>query len=224
MRSMIRKDRDRDLVPLSILVDREVLGRRGRGIFFESADATTADSINKMASLGHGIVSVAMAAARAYELGLSPISTGPRRPHMPVFVSSVEGRECTETGISAAERAITAETLGRKRCERKDLVSPGHIMPAIVQEKLDRDSALCELAFRYAERSAGSHAVTWCDILNAEGETASAQECFALAKKLELNFYVCRNLAVVEFRRLPEKLRELYFEVRGGDLSLDQFA
>lgn len=221
---MIRKDHEKDKIPLSILVDREALGGRGRGIFFESSDTTTAETINKMASVGHGIVSVAMSAARAYELGLSPISTGPRRPQIPVYVSSVEGRECTETGISTRERAITAETLGRKECSQEDLVSPGHIMPAIAQEKVDKDSALCELAFRYAERSCGACAVTWSDILNSDGDTASAHECYALAKKLELGLYVCRDLAVIEFRRLPDETKELYFEVRGGDLSLDQFA
>lgn len=221
---MINQARDRDFLPLSILVDGTALDGRGRGIFFESADATSAASINRMARHGFGIVSVALAASRAYALGLSPISNSPRRPQSPLFLTSVEGGDCTETGISAAERAITATTLGRPDCSRDDIVTPGHIMPAVVAEVLDDASALCEHAYKYAERSAGSHAVTWCDILNETGETASADECRALAKALEVPLYVRRDLAVIEFRRLSEDQQALYFEVRDGDVSLDQFA
>lgn len=221
---MIRRDFEKETVPLSILVDRTALAGRGRGIFFENAAATSAGSVNTMASFGRGIVSVAMSAARAYDLGLVPIASGQRRPQSPRFCSSVEGRDCTETGISAQERAITAATLGRADCEPDDLVTPGHIVPAVVADTLDADSALCELAFRYCERASGARAVTWCDILNVNGDIASSADCVALSQQLGVDLYVCRDLSVVEFRRLPEALQELYFKIRGGDLSLDQFA
>ncbi|QLC26502.1 3,4-dihydroxy-2-butanone-4-phosphate synthase [Parasphingopyxis algicola] len=221
---MIRQHYRERGISLSILVDPDTLAGRGRGIFFESALNSDANSINVMATMGRGVVSAALSASRAYALGLQPLKHAVERDHMPMYVTSVEAAACTETGISAAERALTIRTLGDPHCDTEDIVTPGHIMPAIVPETISGNPNLSTFAFDYAHRYAGSEAIAWCDILDEEGETASSEECIALAKRLFVPALVRRGDAAIDIRYLEGIGTRPELQIDSDGLAMGQFA
>jgi 3,4-dihydroxy 2-butanone 4-phosphate synthase / GTP cyclohydrolase II len=209
---------------LSILIDKDAIAGRGRGIIFMSAREIDADEVNIMARHGRGVVSAALKAERALMLGLVPMRQSPRRSNAPHFVASVEARACAETGISAAERALTLRVLAEPGSVEEDLVSPGHIMPAIISDQIGVDLGLETIAFRYAERSNDSLAVAWCDILGDDGEVGDWEYCAELAKSLDMPLYVRRGDSAIADSVLAASSTAPSIVVNEGGLDRGQFA
>ncbi len=209
---------------LMILIDRSALCGRGRGIFFMQADNIRGDDVNIMARHGRGVIGAALTASRAFAIGLSPLVNTQIRDGAPRYMTSVEAAACTETGISAAERAMTLRVLAGVSTNPGDLVAPGHIMPAIVAESEGAEASLEAIGFHYAARSGNALAIAWCDILDKEGDVADSAYCFALAKHLAVPLLLrVGNTAiaadVVERSRLARDI-----DVKSGGLDLGQFA
>jgi 3,4-dihydroxy 2-butanone 4-phosphate synthase / GTP cyclohydrolase II len=209
---------------LSILIDRSALNGRGRDIFFQQADAIDAQDVNQMARYGRGVIGAALTADRAFALGLSPLSNTHSRVNAPRYLSSVEARACTETGISAGERAITLRCLGAAGSRPSDLVSPGHIMPAVVSETVGPDASLESLAFYFALRSSGALAIAWCDILDTSGEVANWTFCAKLSQTLDVPLLVRIGDAVIGADVAERSGQAPIINVDSGGLDLGQFA
>lgn len=93
-----------------------------------AASLTTDEMISRMVNEARGVICAGIAEARLKELGLSPM--GPKNRHLGVdFSVSVEARQGVSTGISAADRAVTLQTLATTTAPKVDLVTPGHIFP-----------------------------------------------------------------------------------------------
>ena len=215
---------DAPVCGLTILLDRLALGERGRGIFFMQADSISADDVNIMARHGRGVIGAALTASRALAIGLSPLTNTHVREGATRYMASVEAAACTETGISAAERALTLRVLAGIGTHPDDLVAPGHIMPAIVAESEGADTTLEALGFHYAARSNNALAIAWCDILDNDGNVADSAHCIALASYLAVPLLLrVGNTAiaadVVERSRLARDI-----DVKSGGLDLGQFA
>ncbi len=209
---------------LSVLVDRSALNGRGRGILFQAAESISADDVNMMAQHGRGVIGAALTADRAFALGLSPMNDARQRANAPRYMASVEAKACTETGISAGERALTLRTLAAVDCSTADLVSPGHIMPAVVPPQAQVDSRIEVLAYHYAARFNDALAIAWCDILDASGEVADADHCSALAQSLSLPLYIRVGDAAVDYAAFVKSIRPPSIDVSVGGLDLGQFA
>lgn len=217
--------RDVSVGTLSILIDKAALNGRGRGVFFQQADAIDAHDVNLMARHGLGVIGAAMIADRAFALGLLPLNSSHIRDNAPRYMASVEARVCTETGISAAERAMTLRCLAGAGTKPGDLVSPGHIMPAIVPERLTcTDSNLEALAFHFAARTGDALAIAWCDILDTAGEVADWSYCAALAETLALPLLVRLGDSVVSADAVKRSGKAPVIDVSSGGLDLGQFA
>ena len=216
--------RDMPISGLSILVDRAACAGQGRGIFFQQADAIEARDVNEMARSGRGVIAAALTADRAFALGLVPLGNGLLRADATRYVASVEAKACSETGISAAERALTLRVLGAPAALASDLVSPGHIMPAVVTEDEAGATSLVSLAFYHVVRSGGAHVVAWCDILDDEGEVATAAYCERVADRLAVPLYVRMGAEIVEAAALARSHDDPLISVRRGGLDLGQFA
>jgi 3,4-dihydroxy 2-butanone 4-phosphate synthase / GTP cyclohydrolase II len=217
-------DRGQAALPLSIAVDPAALDGRGRGLFFQSGEAATAESVNLMATSGRGLVSAALFADRACTLGLSPFARDRVRPCMPLYLVSVESSACKETGISAYERALTLNTLANPGCGMADLVTPGHIMPCVVPQELGPDSGLHALALHHVRRFGGSMVAAWCDILDEEGDLASAHACVALGQSLGVGLYIRRGADLISLNVLAQSRFAPAYDVGLGGLDFDQFA
>lgn len=149
------------------------------------ARGVTAEAINQMALYGRGVVSACLTLERAFELGLRSMARANGRPGMPRFMVSVEAAACTETGISAAERALTLRALGDPASTPHDLHMPGHIMPCLPPGDSDKDGLLAT-ATSYVAAISGVAVAAWCDILDDSGDLASAEYCLALAELISI--------------------------------------
>jgi 3,4-dihydroxy 2-butanone 4-phosphate synthase / GTP cyclohydrolase II len=180
---------------LSILVEETTSCRSGRGIMMMAGTGVSASDINAMARFARGVISVALRPDRAHRLGLRSMARETSQQEGPHFLASVEAVACTETGISARERALTAQTLSDPVSTAGDLVSPGHILPLIVPDRRRGEPTLPEYALLMAGAD-GAEAVVWCDILDEDGDVASSETCAALAEQLRLPCHVANRSAV----------------------------
>ncbi|HVT00058.1 MAG TPA: 3,4-dihydroxy-2-butanone-4-phosphate synthase, partial [Solirubrobacterales bacterium] len=125
------------------------------------------------------IFSVVLAAARAAELRLPEqrLQAGGRPA-----VASIDAREGTTTGISAAERANTARVAADPATRPCDLLVPGHVPPLIAADAgvfVARGAA--EGALDLVRLAGGPGAAAICAILDESGRTAGAEGVLDLA-------------------------------------------
>lgn len=174
----------------AILIDEA----RDVGLIFAAARDIDEQDLVLMVAQG-GICTVTINETTAISLGLFPQGSPPRPGEEPYFVNSVESRACTETGISARERAITMRTLGRRDVGADDVHSPGHIMVQVARNVLRADATLPELANLLLAATTDTRFAGWCDILDERGEVAGAAHCRALAERIGVPVFVAAEVA-----------------------------
>ena len=195
---------------LAILID-EVVGEEreggGRGILFRDAGGITAADVNTMAKHGRGWVGAVLGGGGVFALDLSRVRVATPRIARPRFLASVESLACSETGISAQERATTLAALGSWSSTSASFQSPGHVFPAIPAENRI-DWQLSDIAYHFCGIREGALATAWCDVLDDRGNVASARWCRALAAGLGLAVVTTRDaLAVIDGYRAEPALR-----------------
>ena len=106
--------------------------REREGDLIIAASRIGAGDVNLMAREGRGLICCAIDEAIAERLDLG-VQADARRPalHGTAFTESVDAREGTTTGISAADRAITLRALADPASRPADLARPGHIFPIV---------------------------------------------------------------------------------------------
>ena len=163
-----------------VLVDAE--DRENEGDLVVAAQMATPDAINFMAKHGRGLICLAIAQARAGELGLhSQARAGIGRST--AFTQSIEAREGITTGISAFDRARTIATAIDPSKGAHDITSPGHVFPLIAREggvlvRAGHTEASVDLA-----RLAGLlPAAVICEIMNDNGTMARMPDLVPFAK------------------------------------------
>lgn len=215
---------DRPPSRLAILIDRGAFSGRGRAIFLKSAVTVSPDDVNVMATHGRGIVSAALRPERAYALHLYPMGKPSPERAAATYVTSVEAARCTETGISTAERALTLNTLGDNSSRPEDLVTPGHIMPAVIRREAPGALELVSLALDYESQTSGADVLAWCDILDEQGDVAGTAFCIDLAGRVGCPILVRRGNAVIEAEALALSRELPNLKVGMSGLDLGQFA
>lgn len=166
---------------LAVLVQERHGG--GRGILFRDAGRMSAADVNMMARHGRGLIGAVLGVGRAFALDLAPMRGAVQRIGRPRFLASVEALACSETGISARERAITLAALGSWSSTPASFRHPGHVVPAIPAE--DRaDWQLSDIAYHLCGIRDGALATAWCDVLDDRGNVAGARWCRDLAAGL----------------------------------------
>jgi len=171
---------------LAVLVDPVPSCGRGRGILFLAAHLAQAEDVNRMAADGRGICTVTINENTAARLRLMPQGPIPRQRDAPYLVNSVEAVACSETGISAAERALTLRVAGNPDAVAEDLVTPGHIMVQVARNVLRERASLPEIANALLSAHRIARFSAWCDILDEGGDIGSATYCRAQAERLGL--------------------------------------
>jgi 3,4-dihydroxy 2-butanone 4-phosphate synthase / GTP cyclohydrolase II len=110
-----------------IVVDDE--NRENEGDLTIAAEKITPQAINFMAMYGRGLVCLAMTPERLDELDIPLLVSRNGSRFDTAFCVSVEAKDCTTTGISAADRAATVLTAIDPATKPHDLVRPGHMFP-----------------------------------------------------------------------------------------------
>ena len=177
---------------LVIAVDEAALDGAGAGFFLGVAALATAETVNTTVTWGRGLTCFSVTAERAMALGL--VLAGEYRAGYrgPILLRSVEAATCDGTGISAADRAMTLRAAGAPDAGIASLKSPGHVMPAMIGYRGREHRASADIALDLVRHLTPYEVAAWTDILDDDGEIASAGYCRALADRLGI---VCLGIA-----------------------------
>jgi 3,4-dihydroxy 2-butanone 4-phosphate synthase/GTP cyclohydrolase II len=189
-----------------IVVDEE--DRECEGDFICAASLCKAEHINFMARYGRGLICTAINEKRVEDLHLPMMAQSNGSKFETAFTVSVEAREGTTTGISAAERALTSRALADPSKLARDFVTPGHSFPlrAKVGGVLVR-AGHTEAAVDLATLAGLEPAGVLCEIMNEDGTMARLPELKIVAREMGLKIISTTDL--IAYRRKNEILVEM---------------
>ena len=188
-----------------VLVDAE--DRENEGDLVCAAEAVTPEIVNFMATHGRGMICMPLTGRRCEELKLHP-QTGHNTSSLgTAFTVTIDAREGTTTGISAADRARTILQAVAEDCRPEDLARPGHIFPLRAREcgvlvRAGQTEGAVDLARLAGLRPAG----VICEIMKDDGTMARRDDLIVFCKKHGLKMTSIARL--VEYRMQHEKLVE----------------
>jgi 3,4-dihydroxy 2-butanone 4-phosphate synthase/GTP cyclohydrolase II len=194
-----------------IVVDDE--DRENEGDVIIAAEKVTPEHINFMIRYCSGIICVPMESSRLEELDL-PLMIAQNSESMgTAFTISVDARDGTTTGISAADRARTIEVLIDRSSRPKDLARPGHIFPLRYAEGgVLRRSGHTEASVDLARLAGLYPAGVVCEVVNEDGSMARFSDLERFASQHELLIISIADL--IAYRRRSEKLVHRMTEAR----------
>lgn len=191
-----------------ILVDEE--DRENEGDLLIAAEHITPEAINFMVTHARGLVCLTITAARARQLGLSPMARDNRSPYNTAFTVSIEAAEGVTTGISAHDRARTIQAAVARHARPEDIVQPGHIFPIIARDggvlvRAGHTEAGCDLA----QMAGLEPASVICEVLREDGTMARLPDLLGFAAQHGLKVGTITDL--IQFRSRHETLVERRF-------------
>ncbi len=193
------------------------------GVVAVAAEYCKAQHITFMARQARGLVCLALTQERCETLRLPPM-VGTREQG--AFTLSIEAAQGIETGISAADRALTIQVAVAPDSIAEDLVQPGHVFPVCVAEGgvLTRTGA-AEAAVDLSRIAGLTEASVFTEVLDAEGEVASGHQLYQFAKIHHLTVGSVSEL--VHFRlsneRTVECIQSGQIETAHGELTLSVY-
>ncbi len=194
-----------------VLVDDE--DRENEGDFVMAAEFITAEAITLMTRHASGIITVPMPEDRLISLHLELMVRENSESMRTAFTVTVDARDGTTTGSSAADRALTIRRLADPEARAGDFNRPGHVNPLMarkggVLKRAGHTEAAVDLM-----RLAGLQPVgVICEIMGDGGEMARVPELAQLARQFDLKFITIAEL--IKHRRRAEKLIHKVAEAR----------
>lgn len=182
-----------------IVVDDE--DRENEGDLTIAAEKITPEAINFMAHHGRGLICLAMTPERLDALEIPLMVSQNSSRFETAFCVSIEARERTTTGISAADRAATVLAAIDPLTKPSDLVRPGHVFPlrarsAGVLARAGQTEAAVDLA-----RLAGLHpSGVICEIMNKDGTMARVPQLSRFARRHRMPLITVADLITYRMR------------------------
>ena len=178
--------------------------RENEGDFICAAEFATTENINFMATHGKGLICMPMSAEYVQKLRIPQMVQDNTDNHETAFTVSIDHVK-TSTGISAAERSVTAMGCVADDAKPEDFRRPGHMFPLLAKENgvLERNGHteatvdLCRLA---GLKECG----LCCEIMRDDGTMMRMPELAELAEKWNLTFITIKDLQ--NYRKCHEKL------------------
>ncbi|MBA2725708.1 MAG: bifunctional 3,4-dihydroxy-2-butanone-4-phosphate synthase/GTP cyclohydrolase II [Actinobacteria bacterium] len=194
-----------------IVVDDE--DRENEGDLIFAAEKVTAELIGFMVRHCSGIICVQMEGDRLEELNLPLMAVDNTEVMRTAFTISVDAREGTSTGISAADRAQTIKTLLDAGSKPADLARPGHIFPLrYTPGGVLRRAGHTEASVDLARMAGLTPAGVLCELVNEDGTMQRLPELERFADEHGLLLISIADL--IAYRRRWEKLVERVTEAR----------
>lgn len=194
-----------------IVVDDE--DRENEGDLIFAAEKVTDELIGFMVRHCSGIICVPMVAERLEELNLPLMAVDNTEAMRTAFTVSVDAREGTSTGISAADRALTIKTLLDPGAKPADLARPGHIFPLrYAPGGVLRRAGHTEAAVDLARMAGLTPAGVLCELVNENGTMKRLPDLEEFAKEHDMLLISIADL--IRYRRRWEKLVERVTEAR----------
>jgi 3,4-dihydroxy 2-butanone 4-phosphate synthase / GTP cyclohydrolase II len=208
-----------------ILVDHE--DRENEGDLVIPAEFATAGVVNFMATHGRGLICLTLTAARVKALGLSQMATANSSRHETAFTVSIEAREGVETGISAADRALTIAVAIDPTKGPQDIATPGHIFPLRARDGGVLVRAGHTEAATDVSRLAGLNpAGVICEIMKDDGTMARLPDLILYARKHGLKIGTISDLIAYRRRNdnlVRETMSRPVTSAYGGDWTMRVF-
>ncbi|MGN0876708.1 MAG: bifunctional 3,4-dihydroxy-2-butanone-4-phosphate synthase/GTP cyclohydrolase II [Kiritimatiellia bacterium] len=199
--------------------------RENEGDCICAAEFATRENVNFMASHAKGLICMPMSAAWCERLDLPQMVVQNTDNHQTAFTVSIDGIDTT-TGISAAERSMTALACVKEGAKPSDFRRPGHMFPLRAREggvlkRAGHTEATVDLC-----RLAGLKEVgLCCEIMKDDGTMARMDDVEAFAAKHGLKMTTIADL--IAYRRKNDKLVEFVEEVNlptdHGDFKLRMY-
>ena len=180
--------------------------RENEGDFICAAEFATTENINFMAVHGKGLICMPMSEEYINKLKFPQMVQQNTDNHETAFTVSVD-HVTTSTGISAAERSITALGCVADDAKPEDFRRPGHMFPLLskkngVLERSGHTEATVDLCRLAGLKECG----LCCEIMREDGTMMRTPELAELAKKWNLTFITIK--ALQDYRRCHDKLAE----------------
>ena len=187
--------------------------RENEGDIIVAAEKIMPEHISFMVRYCSGIICVPMEAERLEELNLPLMAPDNTESMGTAFTISVDARDGTSTGISAADRATTIKTLIDPETRPHDLARPGHIFPLrYVPGGVLRRAGHTEASIDLARLAGLYPAGVLCEVVNEDGTMARLPQLEAFAEKHNLKIVTIADL--IAYRRRWEKLVARQTEAR----------
>ena len=194
--------------------------RENEGDLIMAAEFATPENIAFFIRHTSGFICTAITSERARELQLDPMVLDNTESMKTAFLVSVDAKEGTSTGISAADRAATIRALVDDATTPEQLARPGHIMPLEAREGGVLKRAGHTEASVDLPRMAGlSPAGVLCEIVD-EHKTGMARVPalaeFAAEHDVTIAVMGCRVITIadlIRYRRRTEQLVERITDV-----------
>ena len=186
-----------------IVVDDE--DRENEGDLTIAADKVTPEAINFMARHGRGLICLPLTAERIDQLRIPMMVERNTSRYETAFTVSIEAKDVTSTGISAADRAATVRVAIDPATGPGDLAQPGHMFPLRARRggvlvRAGQTEAAVDLA-----RLAGLYpAGVICEIMNEDGTMARVPQLSRFARRHGLPMITIADL--IKFRIRNDRL------------------
>ena len=185
-----------------IVVDAE--DRENEGDFVCAAERATPATVNFMITYGRGQLCMPILPEVSQRLGLHPMVEANTAPLGTNYTVPVDHRS-TRTGITAAERARTIQSICDSTSKPADFTRPGHLFPLVAKEGgVLRRAGHTEAAVDLARMAGLMPAGVLCEVLNESGDRANRSELAELATRFDLSIISIEQL--IAHRRVREKL------------------
>ena len=180
--------------------------RENEGDLICAAQFATTENVNFMATHAKGLICMPMSAAYIQKLQFPQMVSHNTDNHETAFTVSID-HVSTTTGISAAERSVTALKCVEEDARPEDFRRPGHMFPLLakphgVLERSGHTEATVDLCRLAGLKECG----LCCEIMREDGTIMRASELQQKAAEWGLKFITIRDLQ--SYRKRHEKLVE----------------
>ena len=180
--------------------------RENEGDFICAAEFATTENVNFMATHAKGLICMPMGKSLLEKLQIPQMVTDNTDNHETAFTVSIDYKDTT-TGISAAERSMTAMHCVSDDAKPSDFRRPGHMFPLLskkngVLERNGHTEATVDLMRLAGLKECG----LCCEIMREDGTMMRTPELIELAEKWNLKFITIK--ALQQYRKVHDKLVE----------------
>jgi len=178
--------------------------RENEGDLVAAAELTTPEIITFMATLGRGLICLPLSTERVHELQLPPMVSENTEHWETAFTVSMDAKGVS-TGISAADRALTARMAADPGVGPEGFVRPGHMFPLEAQPGgVLKRAGHTEAAVDLARMAGLQPAAVICEVMLDDGTMARTPDLVRFAKAHRLK--VVTIAEIIQHRRQQEKL------------------
>ncbi len=195
--------------------------RENEGDFICAAEFATTENINFMAVHGKGLICMPMSEEYVEKLRFPQMVSHNTDNHETAFTVSID-HVSTTTGISAAERSITAMKCVEEGARPEDFRRPGHMFPLLakphgVLERNGHTEATVDLLRLAGLKTCG----LCCEIMREDGTMMRAPELQEKSKEWGLKFITIKDLQNYRKRHevLVERVAAAKMPTKYGDFT-----